>query len=73
VLTARDGAELALPELVAFCRERLADFKVPRYWEVRQELPRLERSMKVALQQLAADHERAPGWDCAARHEAQAR
>ena len=63
VLTARDGTAVDLPGLVDFCRERLADFKVPRYWEVRAELPRLERSMKVALQQLVAEHNDAPGWD----------
>jgi crotonobetaine/carnitine-CoA ligase len=63
VLTLRAGAEPDLPGLVEFCRERLADFKVPRYWEVRDELPRLERSMKVALQQLVADHETSVGWD----------
>jgi crotonobetaine/carnitine-CoA ligase len=37
--------------LAAFCSERLADFKVPRYWEFRQELPMTasERVAKAAL------------------------
>ncbi|MDY0004077.1 MAG: AMP-binding protein [Polyangia bacterium] len=28
-----------LPEIEAFCRERLAGFKVPKQWELREELP----------------------------------
>ena len=38
-------------ELAAHCAERLAYFKVPRYWTYRQDLPRTpsERVMKDAL------------------------
>jgi len=29
-------------ELIAFCKERLASYKVPRRWEFRDDLPRTE-------------------------------
>src|SRR5436190_10351759 len=32
-LVVRDGHEVDEDELRAFCRERLAHFKVPRYWK----------------------------------------
>ena len=51
-------------ELAAFCAERLAYFKVPRYWTYRADLPRTpsERIIKGAL---AADPDPAgtPTWD----------
>lgn len=62
VLVPREGADLNLAELVAFSRERLAEFKVPRYWEVREELPRT-RSLKVAVGVLRDEHDESPGWD----------
>jgi crotonobetaine/carnitine-CoA ligase len=40
VVTLNGGAALTGEELVAFCVERLPDFMVPRYVEVRDELPR---------------------------------
>lgn len=36
----RPGAEATVRELRAFCRERLADFKVPRGIDIRAELPK---------------------------------
>jgi HIP---CoA ligase len=36
----RPGTEPAASELIAFCRERLANYKVPRHVEFRAELPR---------------------------------
>ena len=40
VVTAAPGAALDLAALAAFCEERLPAFMVPRYLEVREELPR---------------------------------
>ena len=39
-VTPRPGAAVNPEELVWWCAENLAYFKVPRYWEVRPELPR---------------------------------
>ena len=39
-VTPRPGAIINPEELVWWCAENLAYFKVPRYWEVREELPR---------------------------------
>ena len=39
-VTPREGAIPDPEELVYWCAENLAYFKVPRYWEVRDELPR---------------------------------
>ena len=62
VLVSRPGVTPDFPALVEFCRERLAEFKVPRYWAVRPEMPRT-RSLKVALPVLRTEHEAHPGWD----------
>ena len=35
-----EGANLTVPEVVAFCRQKLASFKVPRLIEFREELPK---------------------------------
>jgi hypothetical protein len=35
----REGASATEDDLRAFCRERLAHFKVPRYWKVVAEFP----------------------------------
>jgi len=40
VVVLREGATLAAQDLEAFLRERLADFKVPRTYEFRSDLPR---------------------------------
>jgi crotonobetaine/carnitine-CoA ligase len=36
----RQGKDLSAAELIQWCSERLADFKIPRYLEFRSELPR---------------------------------
>lgn len=51
VLTDDREAEQAAAELVPFCGERIARFKVPRYWEVRDDLPRTA-SERVAKPEL---------------------
>ena len=38
-VTFRDGASGTEDEMRDFCRERLAHFKVPRYWKVTAEFP----------------------------------
>jgi len=35
----REGASATVDDLRAFCRERLAHFKVPRYWKVVEDFP----------------------------------
>jgi crotonobetaine/carnitine-CoA ligase len=42
VCVLREGATLEPPELVAFCATRMADFMVPRYVELRDEIPLTE-------------------------------
>lgn len=36
----KEGENLTVPEVVAFCRQKLASFKVPRLIEFREELPK---------------------------------
>ncbi len=56
-----DGAEVTDTELRAFCRERLASFKVPRQVFVRSSLPKgpsgkvLKRELKVDLAGMVSD------------------
>ncbi|MFM9134947.1 MAG: GNAT family N-acetyltransferase [bacterium] len=61
VLSDARDASAAAPDLRDHCAARIAAFKVPRYWEVRQDLPRTP-SERVAKQQvvpgLAWDAER---------------
>ncbi len=45
------GQELRPEEIIEWCQERLSYFKVPRYIEFRQELPKTQ-SEKIAKQQL---------------------
>ncbi|MCW2759101.1 MAG: lcfB 7 [Nocardioidaceae bacterium] len=47
-------ATVSTDELDAWCRERLAAFKVPRYWELRDDLPRTpsERVAKHLLERV---------------------
>ena len=56
----KDADEVFVNELAEYCGQRLARFKVPRYWEVRAELP-VTASHRVAKAGLVA----APGrtWD----------
>jgi carnitine-CoA ligase len=58
VLTDDRDAQQAAAELHAFCGEHIARFKVPRYWEVCDDLPRTP-SERVAKPQLVAG----PTWD----------
>jgi crotonobetaine/carnitine-CoA ligase len=62
VVVGRQGAKLDFPALVEFSRKRLAEFKIPRYWQAAADLPRT-RSMKVATQALRDGHGDDPGWD----------
>ena len=50
------GASVSFPELRAFAAERLAAFKVPRYWQVIDELPRTPTA-RVAKHRLPAGHQ----------------
>ena len=36
----KDGETITVSELVAFCREKLASYKVPKFFEFREELPK---------------------------------
>ena len=49
-----DSTEIGPAELAAYCRERLASFKVPRFWQPANDLPRTdsERVVKKQLSQL---------------------
>jgi crotonobetaine/carnitine-CoA ligase len=58
VLTDDRDAEQAAAELHPFCREHIARFKVPRYWEACSDLPRTP-SERVAKPQLVPG----PTWD----------
>lgn len=49
----RDGATASAEDLHAYLSERIASFKVPRYWEVRGSLPHTP-SEKVARRELEA-------------------
>lgn len=51
VLTNGRDAQQAAEALGPFCRERIAAYKVPRYWEVREDLPRTA-SERVAKPEL---------------------
>ncbi|GAA0844442.1 class I adenylate-forming enzyme family protein [Streptosporangium amethystogenes subsp. fukuiense] len=52
-VVAADGARLTEGELDAFCRDRLASYKVPRSWHFRSELPQTAsgKIQKVALRE----------------------
>ncbi len=51
LVVARPGHELTAEDVIGYCRERLANFKVPRQVEVRTELPR-NAAGKVLKRQL---------------------
>ena len=55
-VTPRPGAIINPEELVWWCAENLAYFKVPRYWEVREELPRTP-SLRVRKDMLRQERE----------------
>ena len=55
-VTPREGAIVDPEQVVYWCAERLAYFKVPRYWEVRDELPRTP-SLRVRKDVLRQERE----------------
>ena len=55
-VTPRPGATVNPEEVVYWCAENLAYFKVPRYWEVRDELPRTP-SLRVRKDVLRQERE----------------
>ncbi len=55
-VTPREGAEVDPEQVVYWCAEHLAYFKVPRYWEVRHELPRTP-SLRVRKDVLRQERE----------------
>ena len=60
IVSLRPGAETAASELVAFCRERMAAYKVPRVVEVRDELPKTITG-KILRRELRAEAQAAAG------------
>jgi crotonobetaine/carnitine-CoA ligase len=62
VVALRPGAAVSEVELAQWCAERLASFKVPRYIEIRQELPRLT-TLKPDRLRLLQEHDLSRGWD----------
>ncbi|WP_246281894.1 class I adenylate-forming enzyme family protein [Fodinicola acaciae] len=54
IIVASPGAELSAEQVIAWARERLAKFKVPRYVEFRDSLPHLG-SGKIAKAELKAE------------------
>ena len=55
-VTPREGAKVDPEQVVYWCAEHLAYFKVPRYWEVRDELPRTP-SLRVRKDVLRQERE----------------
>jgi carnitine-CoA ligase len=51
-----DGATISFEDLRAFAAERLAAFKVPRYWQEIPELPRTPTA-RLAKHRLPAGHQ----------------
>jgi crotonobetaine/carnitine-CoA ligase len=56
------GEEIDEPEVVRWCSETLAAFKVPRFIEIRDELPRTSTA-KPDLVRMKGEHPENPGWD----------
>jgi len=68
VVVPKVGESLGKRELLKFCRERLASFKIPKVVEFRESLPR-SRTGKVAKRELkAAESELRKFWDFIAEH-----
>ena len=51
-----DGVSISFPDLRAFAAQRLAAYKVPRFWQVIDELPRTPTA-RVAKHRLPAGHQ----------------
>jgi acyl-CoA synthetase (AMP-forming)/AMP-acid ligase II len=66
VIVLRPGEHLSESDLVAWCMEHLAPFKIPRYIEFREKLP-LTHSAKPDIQLLVGQHATYAGWDREAR------
>lgn len=62
VVIPRDGEELTLADLVAFCGEHMPRYMVPRYWEVADGLPRTQTG-KVEKYRLRERGVIASTWD----------
>jgi crotonobetaine/carnitine-CoA ligase len=62
VILPEPGAAVAPEEIVDWCASRLADFKVPRYIAIHDQLP-YTLTGKVDLAALIARHEANYGWD----------
>jgi acyl-CoA synthetase (AMP-forming)/AMP-acid ligase II len=58
----KPGSELALEEMVEFCRDRIAGYKIPRQLEIIAEMPR-NPSGKILKKEL-----RKPYWESANRN-----
>jgi acyl-CoA synthetase (AMP-forming)/AMP-acid ligase II len=56
------GGSVTEEEIVAWCGNRLAPFKVPRYIDIRDSLP-YTSTQKVDLAAIKAEHNVRPGWD----------
>lgn len=54
--------DLSYEEIISWCKERLAPFKIPRYVEFRDELPKTE-TQKIIKTQLIKESENYLGWD----------
>lgn len=69
----KEGQRVTAQELEAFCRERLAAYKVPRLFEFRDELPKtlvgkvLRRALREAAQQAAPEGAQPPASTAAGR------
>jgi acyl-CoA synthetase (AMP-forming)/AMP-acid ligase II/ABC-type nitrate/sulfonate/bicarbonate transport system permease component len=68
VVVAKVGEEISKRELMRFCRERLANFKLPKVIEFRDSLPR-SRTGKVAKRELkVVESELKKVWDFLGEH-----
>ena len=48
----QDGASLSPEEVISFCREKMADFMIPRWVEFVEEFPMLSSAMKIDKKEL---------------------
>lgn len=63
-VVAQDGARFTAPELHAFCVANLPAFMVPRYIDIREELPK-NQSQRILKHELRAEGIRPTCWDAA--------
>lgn len=62
VVVAMPGKEIDEGEVVRWCSKSLSAFKVPRYIEIRDTMPRTS-TQKPDLARMKAEHEHNSGWD----------